>query len=89
MSEPNIDLYIKPGCPWCTAATAWLDREGYRYREHDVIAFPGKFDEMVALTGQSLAPCLRVRVADGDDLVLPDFGDDELEAFVEKHGLTP
>lgn len=89
MADPTFDLYLKPGCPWCSAATAWLDHEGYRYHEHDVIMYPEKFDEMVALTGQSLAPCLRVRVEDGDDLILADFGTDELEAFVEKHELSP
>ena len=55
---------------------------------HDVIADPDKFSEMESLTGQTLAPCLRVRVADGDDLILPDFGPEELEAFVAEHGLS-
>ena len=88
MSEPNIDLFLKPGCPWCSGATAWLDAEGFRYIEHDVIADPVKFELMVELTKQSLAPCMRVRIEDGEDLILADFGTDELEAFVEKHGLS-
>ena len=89
MSDPNIDLYLKPGCPWCSQAVQWLDGEGFVYAAHDVIAEPEKFEEMENLTGQTLAPCLRVRVAEGDDLILPDFGPEELEAFVKQHALTP
>ena len=89
MSQPTFDLYLKPGCPWCTKATSWLDAEGFTYEAHDVIADPAKFAEMKQLTGQTLAPNLRVRVEGGDDLVLADFGPEELEAFIEKHGLAP
>jgi glutaredoxin len=89
MPESNFDLYLKPGCPWCTKAVRWLDERGFDYQAHDVIADPEKFDEMATLTGQTLAPCLRVRVAEGDDLILPDFGPEELEAFVAAHALAP
>lgn len=89
MSELTLDLYIKPGCPWCSKATAWLDERGFRYESHDVIADPDKFAEMEELTGQTYAPNLRVRSAGCDDLVLADFGPEELEAFVAEHGLSP
>jgi len=89
MSEPTFDLYLKPGCPWCTKATNWLDAEGFAYEAHDVIADPAKFAEMEQLTGQTLAPNLRVRFKGGDELILADFGPEELEAFVSTHGLQP
>lgn len=89
MSDSSFDLYVKPGCPWCTKATRWLEAAGFGYELHDVITDAAKFAEMEALTGQTLAPCLRVRVPDGEDLILPDFGPDELEAFVAEHGLQP
>ena len=47
MSEPRIDLYIKPECPWCIAVVAWLKKNGYRYRQYDVISDEEKFDEGV------------------------------------------
>jgi len=90
MSEPNIDLFIKPGCPWCVAAQAWLDREGYQYRELDVIADENSFQKMIDLTGQSLAPCLQFKSGTGErDLILADFGVEELEHFVEENSLEP
>jgi len=89
MSDISLDLYIKPGCPWCSKATAWLDERGFKYETHDVIADPAKFAEMEQLTGQTYAPNLRVRVEDGDDLILADFGPEELEAFVAEHDLSP
>ena len=84
-----MDLYIKPSCPWCIDAEKWLKDHGYEYQSHDVISDSAKMDEMVALTGQSLAPCLRIMNEGGEDLILPDFGTDELVAFLEKHQLSP
>ncbi len=89
MPRPTFDLYVKPGCPWCTKATAWLDARGFEYTAHDVVADPERFAEMEQLTGQTLAPNLRVRVEGGSDLILADFGPEELEAFVAEHGLQP
>jgi protein-disulfide isomerase len=40
---------------------------------------------MIRLSGQRLTPTL----VTPDGLVLPDFGPDELEAFVKKHGIQP
>ena len=84
-----IDLYVKPGCPWCTKATSWLDDAGFTYTLRNVTADKEAASEMKKLTGQSLAPSMRVRNAAGEDLVLGDFGPDELESFVQKHRLTP
>lgn len=83
-----MDLYIKPGCPWCVDAVKWLDDQGYVYNAHDVISDSAKMDEMIAITGQSLAPCLRISKEGREDLVLPDFGTDELIAFLKKHELS-
>jgi len=75
----NIRLFIKPYCGWCDKAARWLDDHGVKYETLDVIAYPEAFDEMVELSGQSLAPVLDV---DGE--VLADFGPDELEEFWKK-----
>lgn len=81
----TLKVFIKPGCPWCVEAVAWLKREGYAFEEIDVLADAAAFDEMIRISGQSLAPTLIA----GDDLVLPDFGVPELEAFLEEHEIHP
>jgi len=55
---------------------AWLDEHGIKYEKLDVIAESKAYDEMVALSGQSLAP-----VIDVDGEVLADFGPEELAKF--------
>ncbi len=96
-------LYIKPGCPWCSQVTLWLDEQGYRYKTVDVIADDNAFDEMKEISGQSLAPTLLVEgevsdapaeaAHDADAparrLVLPDFGVEELRDFLKEHGIGP
>ena len=83
MSE-ILKVYVKPGCPWCIDAEAWLKREGYRYEPIDVYADPAAYDEMRRLSGQSCAPPLTY-----GDLLLADFGVPELEAFLEAHEIHP
>jgi glutaredoxin 3 len=83
MSVP-LKLFVKPGCPWCTMAEQWLQDHGYRYELIDVISSRAAFDEMKRLSGQSRAPTLQV-----GDLILPDFGPDELAVFLKKHSISP
>lgn len=78
----NMKVYVKPGCPWCVDVIAYLKKEGYEFEEIDVIANRDKFDEMIAISGQSSAPTMTV-----GDLMLPDFGVDELKVFLNKHDL--
>ena len=67
----------------------WLDDQDYTYQSHDVISDSTKMDEMVALTGKSLAPSLRIKNDAREDLILPDFFTGELAAFLKKHQLSP
>lgn len=75
----NIRLFIKPYCGWCHKAIAWLDARGVKYETLDVIADREAYDEMVELSGQTLAP-----VIDVDGEILADFGPEELAKFWEK-----
>ncbi len=78
--KPNeVRLFIKPYCGWCHKATHWLDKHGVEYDTIDVMADETAFDEMIRLSGQSLAPVIEV---DGE--VLADFGPDELAEFWKK-----
>lgn len=83
-AKPELKVYVKPGCPWCTEAVAWLKQAGYDFCVLDVIADPALFDEMRRLSGQGRAPTLTY-----GDLLLADFGVDELVPFLREHGIEP
>jgi len=84
MTNPPLQLYVKTWCPWCVKAQSWLDARGYRYALLDVEADPGTMEEMFRRSGQRRCPTLVV-----GDLVLPDFGPDELEVFLNRHSIAP
>jgi glutaredoxin len=79
VNAKRIRLFIKPYCPWCRRAMAWLDERGIRYEAVDVIASSAAFEEMERLSGQTRAP-----VIDVDGEILADFGPEELAAFWQK-----
>jgi glutaredoxin 3 len=80
-----MKLYVKVWCPWCVSAREWLDTRGYKYELIDVEANRADYDKMIQLSGQSKTPTLVL----ADGTVLPDFGPEELAAFVAKHNLRP
>ena len=80
-----MKLYVKTWCPWCVAGREWLDARGFGYQLIDVEANRADYDAMIQLSGQSKTPTL----VTADGKVLPDFGPDELDAFVKQHGLKP
>lgn len=65
-------------------AQQYLDQRGYSYELIDVERDRKDYDEMIRLSGQRYTPTLTV-----GELILPDFGPDELETFLRKHSLTP
>ena len=79
MQPVPIRLFIKPSCGWCRQAMTWLDARGIAYQTHDVLSDPKAWDEMVRLSGQSLAPVIEV-----DGQVLADFGARELAAWWQR-----
>ena len=80
----SLKLYIKPGCPWCIMAEDWLQGHGYRYEVIDVRADRKAFEEMMRISGQGRGATLVVA-----GQVLPDFGPEELAAFLKKHSIIP
>ena len=83
MAEP-LKLYIKLGCPWCIRAQQYLDSRRYQYETVDVNRDPVAFDEMIRLSGQTLAPTLTV-----DGKILADFGPDDLDRFLKSERILP
>lgn len=80
-----MKLFVKVWCPWCVSAREWLDTRGFGYELIDVEADRGDYDEMIRISGQTKTPTLIT----AEGRVLPDFGTEELEAFVARHGLKP
>ena len=80
----TLKLYEKVWCPWCVMAHEWLDAHGYKYEALDVEADRAAYDEMYARSKQRRCPTLIV-----GNLVLPDFGPQELEVFLEQHNIKP
>jgi len=65
-------------------AEDYLTEHGYRYERVDVTRDRAAYSEMRRISDQTYAPTLVV-----GDLVLPDFGPDELAEFLEQHNLRP
>lgn len=49
MDKVNIEIYTKPGCPYCVRAKALLDSKGVGYQEYVVGDDPVKRGELVKL----------------------------------------
>ena len=75
----HVRLFIKPYCPWCHKAQAWLDEHHIQYQTLDVISDSQAMTEMVNLSGQTYAP-----VIDVEGKILADFGPEELAKFWAK-----
>jgi glutaredoxin len=73
MEIKSVRLFIKPYCSWCREAMAWLDQQSIHYEVLDVTEDAAAYQEMVTLSGQTLAPVIEV---EGE--VLADFGAREL-----------
>lgn len=76
MKPARVRLFIKPYCGWCHQAMDWLRQHQIPFETIDVISSSKAFDEMIRLSGQTLAP-----VIDVDGRILADFGARELADF--------
>jgi len=84
MVRTEITLYSRAWCSWCIDAKEYLTERGYQFTEIDVGRDREAYDEMRELSDQTYVPTL---VA-GDE-VLANFDTDQLEAFLNKHGIEP
>ncbi|HEV3210777.1 MAG TPA: glutaredoxin domain-containing protein [Chthoniobacterales bacterium] len=79
-----MKLYVKAGCPWCMVAEQYLNNRGYKYESVEIRRNRAAYDELVAVSGQTSAPTPVT-----GELVLSDFGPDELEDFLKEHNIRP
>ncbi len=83
MTPKTFRLFIKPACPWCVEAVVWLDARGWDYERLDVTNDRAARQEMIELTGQTLAPCAEI-----DGHVIADFDTGQLEYFLKQNGYS-
>ena len=81
--SPVFEVYVKPGCPWCVEVIDYLKNGGYAFTTIDVNADPAAFQKMKDLSGQTSAPTMTV-----GNLLLADFGVEELVPFLKENGLV-
>ena len=81
----ELNLYVKPWCPWCIEAVDWLEAKGYQFKEINVLSDPAAYARMRRISKQSLTPTLET----ADGRVLPDFDVAQLESFVLENQLLP
>ena len=75
-------LFVKTGCPYCTEAVTFLDRNGVGYRLKDVTVDAEARAEMERKSGQTKAP-----TPDWNGQTLADFGVDELIPFLRSRNV--
>jgi glutaredoxin 3 len=79
MKASKIRLFVKPWCGWCQEAEEWLDNRNIEYELLDVTNNRDARQEMLQLSGQTLAPVIEV---DGE--ILADFDTGQLAKFWQK-----
>ena len=76
----DIKVYVKKGCPWCEELEAFMRQKGLNYESIEVLSDADKFNEMIAISGQSKAPVVII-----DEEVFADTDKDTMEkVFIEK-----
>lgn len=68
---PDVTIYTRMMCGYCSAAKRLLDRKGVSYTEHDASFSPELRTEMMARSGRSTFPQIfvgDVHVGGCDDL---------------------
>lgn len=76
----NIKVYIKRGCPWCVDLEAYMTEKGINYELIEVLSDADKFNEMIAVSGQSSTPVVVI-----DDEVFADTDKEAMsKVFIEK-----
>jgi len=48
-TKAQVELYTKPGCPYCQALRRKLEHDGTPYVEHDVQSNPAALHRMLTL----------------------------------------
>ncbi|MBI2645344.1 glutaredoxin family protein [Candidatus Uhrbacteria bacterium] len=78
----HIIIYTKSGCPWCTDALAFLQKNHIEFEEREVRANSTYFDELIQKSGQEKTPTFDI---DGE--ILADSDVDQIKDYLLKRGV--
>jgi glutaredoxin 3 len=56
VADERVIVYSQPFCGYCSAAKRLLNEKGAAFTEIDVMAEPGRRDEMIARSGRRTVP---------------------------------
>jgi len=72
----QINIYGRPNCSWCAAATHLLDRKGWKYSYHNLFDMePKQAQSVLDNSGMKTVPIIRI-----DDIYIGGF--DQLEGYI-------
>lgn len=80
----ELILYSREWCSWCIDAKDYLTERGFKFSYIDVGKDREAYQTMVELSDQKYVPTL---VA--GEQVLANFDTEQLEGFLNEHGITP
>jgi glutaredoxin len=80
----ELTLYSRDMCSWCMDAEDYLSERGYQFTVVDVGRDREGYEEMTKRSEQTSVPVLTA----GDE-VLVNFDTDQLEQFLNEHGIKP
>lgn len=72
-------LYIKSGCPWCTDAISYFERQGVKLDVKDVLQDNDAKERMKKISGQTLTPTFEY-----GDFIVADFDVSEFATAAKK-----
>ncbi|ARF48358.1 glutaredoxin 3 [Pantoea stewartii] len=78
----NVEIYIKPTCPYCHRAKALLNEKGAAFQEILIDGDMAKREEMIKRSGRTTVPQIFI---DGQHI----GGCDDLMALNDRQGLDP
>jgi len=84
VAAPELTLYSREMCSWCIDAKDFLSERGYRFTVVDVGRDREAYEEMKSLSAQTSVPVLAA-----GDVLLVNFDTDQLEKFLNEHGIKP
>ncbi len=68
-----ITVYTRATCPYCELVKKFLDMKGVTYKTINMEETPGAMQEVMLLTGRTIAPTTLIEKADGSKQVVVGF----------------
>lgn len=63
MDTSNLELYVKPGCPYCTKVLHFMNERKIVIQLHDITDGSGNRDDLLRIGGKVQVPCLIINGA--------------------------